>query len=468
MLVAMTEHPSDALQLLTTIRQRSSTVKRALVHSPKADVRELLRVAPSTELLLRYDATPIDTANHIMMALRPTQRAWSQVVLYGANSLYPELVRNGFSGLIAQDERSTIRMIEEGSPVVVIGPDATQRAELVRLLRCTPATRGATITVCYADEAERERCSRAGANLLIPENYERGTWGEQLRALAAAQDQASGVITDHGAPLPAGHRAWVLLERAIAEVQRGRGTAALATVTLVEGISSEDLSRIHNVLAEEFRHDDTIASIGPRTVAVLLRGAEMEDAVERMQRAIAKLDLDPYPGMTGIAAFPADGPGIKALVDIAISAAGRAAVSGGPAVVRSDWFAGMEQQLDVFVVESEPALGGLLDRLITKEGYSTQIVGTGSAALSALTGPDAITPPRLILLELDAMGADGMMIFRSLERAGVLRQSEIIVTCSLVNDGQLREVFELGGADVITKPFSSVVLRNRIHRVLAA
>ena len=205
MLVAMTEHPSDALQLLTTIRQRSSTVKRALVHSPKADVRELLRVAPSTELLLRYDATPIDTANHIMMALRPTQRAWSQVVLYGANSLYPELVRNGFSGLIAQDERSMIRMIEEGSPVVVIGPDATQRAELVRLLRCTPATRGATITVCYADEAERERCSRAGANLLIPENYERGTWGEQLRALAAAQDQASGVITDHGAPRAAGH-----------------------------------------------------------------------------------------------------------------------------------------------------------------------------------------------------------------------------------------------------------------------
>lgn len=464
LIVVMSEHPSDALQLLRTVGERSPSIKRALVHSSGAKQDELLRVAPAVDLLLRYDASPLEVANQILIMLRPLQKSWAQAVLYGANSLYPELTRSGFSGLIAQDAAAVVRTVESGSQVVVIGPEASRRAELVRLLRCSPSTRSALIVVTYEDDAERDRCRRAGADLTIPNETADQVWASQLRALTVARDQSSGVVGDESAPLPTGHRAWVVLERAIAEIHRGRGSASLATISFSDG--PDRLPTIHAILAEEFRRDDTVAAIGEGSVGVLLRGASLDEAAERVQRAIDKLDISTRPGMAGVAAFPEDGLGVKALVDVSITAAGRAAVHDGPIVARSDWFPGMQQALDVFIVESEPTLGGLLERLVSKVGYSTTVVGTGSAALTKLTGPAAIAPPRLILLELDAMGADGMMILRSLARAGILDHSQVIVTCSLVNDGQLREAFELGATDVITKPFSSVVLRNRIERAL--
>ena len=467
LVVLMSEHPDDAQQMLNIIHQRSSSVIRALVLSADVKADALLRVAPSADLFLRYDADPLDTANQIMIALRPPQDAWSHAVLYGANELYGELKQVGFRGLIAQDASTVIDLIEAGSRVVVLGPEAERRAELVHLLRRSPTTRSALIAVTYRDAAEQERCSRAGANLTIPEIGDRGSWALQLHALSNAHDHESGVISTDNAPLLSGPRAWVLLERALGEVERGRGKAALATISLSGELTSAQISHVHGLLAEEFRRDDTVVATGLNTVAVLLRGAEMDDATERMHRALSKLDLTPGSGMVGIATFPEDGLGVKSLVEVASNAAGRAAVAGGPTVVRSDWFEGIQDRLDVFVVESDATLAQLLGQLVAKEGYLTDGVDTGSAALNLLIGPNAIAPPRLILLELDSMGTDGMMILRLLARAGTMQRSAVILTCSLINDAQLREAFDLGAVDVITKPFSTIVFRNRIARVLA-
>lgn len=466
LIVVFSEHPSDAHQVLNLIRQRSTNVKRALVHSGKANPNELLKVASSTDLLLRYDAAPAALAQQILIAVRPIQQAWSQVVLYGANALYGGLVQVGFTGLIAQNAASVIQMVEAGSQVVVLGPEAPHRAEMVQLLRSSPATRSAIITTSYADDAERERCSRAGADFTISDTYTQGTWAEQLRAVASARDQSSGIVADESAPLPSGPRAWVLLERAIVRANREHAQASLAVISLPESLQSEQVIRIHALLADEFREEDTVVTIGSHTVAVLLRGALLQDAVERMTLCLVQVELAPVPGMVGIAEFPSNGLGVKTLVEAAFGASQRAAEGNGPVVVRSNWFPGMQDRLDVLIVESEPTLGNLLERLVANEGHTTRILNTGSAALSTLVGPDSIVPPRLILLEIDAMGADGMMIMRSIARAGVLKQSRVIITCSQINDGELREAFELGATDVLTKPFSSVVLRNRIEQVL--
>lgn len=467
LVVVLSEHPSDALQVLQAVRQRSTTVVRTLIHPARTNPDELLSVASSLELTLRYEAAPIDSANQIMIALRPTQRAWSEAVLLGANELYPDLAQVGFTAVLADDAASVISKVESGSRIVVLGPEAPRRSELVRLLRSSPTTREAVIAASYASTNERDKLQRAGVNVTLPENPNPGTWPVQLRALAQALDRASGVIADESAPLPCGHRAWVLLERAISEVHRGRGKASLATITLPAGATPAQITSTHTALANEFRHDDTVAAIGERAVAVLLRGAEVDDAADRMDRALKNFGVTPASGMVGLAEFPGDGLGVKALVDVAINAAHRAAVHHGPNIVRPNWFPGMQQRVDVFIVESDRTLSKLLNRLVSNAGHTTRVVSTGSEALSALTGPDAITPPRLLVLELDAMGADGMMILRSLARDGIFDRSEVIVTCSLVNDSQLREAFELGAVDVVTKPFSSVVLQNRIARALA-
>ena len=200
-LIVMSPHPTDALQLLSTVGQRSPNVVRALVHKADTAMGELLRVAPSVELLLRYDAPPGELANQIMMSLRPPQRAWGQAVLYGANDLYPQLVSVGFQGLIAESTRSLIHAIATGSRIAVIGEEAEQRVELVRLIRSSPATRAAIIAVAYDSDVEQEQCLRAGADLTVSATSA-APWAEQLRALATAQDQASGVIADETRPLP--------------------------------------------------------------------------------------------------------------------------------------------------------------------------------------------------------------------------------------------------------------------------
>lgn len=471
LVVLMTEHPDDAQGLLNILRQRSNPVTAAVVYSSDVEVEDLLRVAPSADLFLPYAAPPVEMANQILIALRPAQLEWSEVVLYGADEFFPELIRSGFTGVRAQSAKSVIDMVESGSRVVVLGPDAENRPELVHLLRRSPKTRSAIISATCADSAEQVRCSRAGANLTIPLTGKRKTWAAQLLALTTAQDRASGVVSNDVASLLSGPRAWVVLERAIGEIERGRGKATLATIALPDDLDDEAIDRIHELLADEFRRDDTVVLIDEKrsyheTVVVLLRGAEMDDAVDRIQRAVDKLELPDDPGMVGLASFPEDGLGVKALVREALGVADRAAESGGPSVVRTGWFPGIQARIDVLVIESDPTLSRLLQRLMRKEGYDTEALDTGSAALHALTGPNPIAPPRLLLLELDAMGTDGMMILRSLVRAEVLEQSAVILTCSVTNDAQLREAFELGATDVITKPFSAVVLRNRIERAL--
>ncbi len=466
LVVLMMEHPDDAQQVLNLLGQRSSNVIRALVHTSDMGADDLLKVASSTDLLLHYAAAPVEIANQIMIALRPAQRAWSEAVLFGANNVAAELSSAGFTIDHVDNAQALIDKIEAGSRVVVIGHEAPRRSELVHLIRRSPSTRSAVVTASYANEAENERCSRAGANFTIPDIGERGTWAEQLRALTNANDHATGVVANDSTPLVSGQRAWVLLERAVGEIERGRGKAALATISLRAAPSDAEAQRIQALLAEEFRREDTVVSINAHNVAVLLRGAEIDDAVDRLIRAAANFEITAPPGMIGVAAFPDDGVGVKKLVEVASNAASRAALNAGPAIVRSDWFPGIHERLDVLVVESDPTLSGLLERLLANEGYDSAGIATGSAALHSLVGPDPIAPPRLILLELDAMGADGMMILRSLARAGIVEQSAVILTCSRVDDGQLREAFELGAVDVITKPFSSVVLRHRVSRAI--
>ena len=466
-LVVMPQHPTDAMQLLSTACERAPLMTRALIHKSGTPVRHLLPVSKVVDLLLPYGGAPLELAEQILISLRPAQQAWNHVLLVGANALYPDLVRVGFQGYIADTIDAAMQGIESGgSSVVVIGPETGDRADVVRLLRCTPSTRRALIAVTYNSTSEREACQRAGADLVIDETDVRGTWAEQLRVIATAEDHASGVIEDETKPLPAGHRAWVSLERAVNEVQRAGSNASIAVIDIPSTLADIDLLNVHRRLADEFRRDDTTVLLDANKAAVLLRGADIPKATTRIERAITSLGLPEGSGAAGVAHFPDSGLGVKSLVEGAAAAAERARAADGPTVASVDWYPGMAERLDVFVVESSSTLEGLLCQLLTRDGYRVGAVGTGSAALKMLTGQDAIPAPRLIMLELDAMGADGMMILRSLHRQRILEQSQVIVTASLLNDGQLREAFELGVVDVISKPFSTVVLRNRIGRAM--
>ena len=467
MVLVLSNHPSDALNLLSTIRERSPKTTRALVVPSGTEANELLNVTSSVQLMLRHDDPPIEVANEILITLRPTRSALSSVVLYGANEMYSPLVDVGLSAHIVAAPHRVLQALGSGNyKMVVIGPEADHRARLVHLLRSTSATRSSLIVVTSAGEAEHRACQAAGADIIVPKGDLSRGWAEQLRALAVARDLDSGIIADESMPVTTGQRAWVHIDRCLQEIERGGGHATLMLLQIPRDSSPEERLRITNVLSDEFRQDDAVGAISDHAFVVVLRGASMEQAATRVERTLINLAIPSAPGTISLASFPDDNLGVKGLIDACSRASLRAVESDGPVVVRSDWSPGQSERLDVLVVESDPTLSRLLEQLIEREGLSVRVLPTGSAALNTLTGPEAIVPPRLILLELDAMGANGMMILRSLRRSSVLERSEVVVTCSLVNDGQLREAFELGAVDMVVKPFSSVVLRNRISRVL--
>ncbi len=467
LLLVHAPHPEDAQSALDAIRDRFPTAPRAVVHPRDASAEDLLGIASSAELLLRHDDSPRTLASEILATLQPLQQAWNQVLLYGGNTLYPPLARVGFNGRMAQSVDDLIAAVADGAQIVVIGPGATHRPEVVRLLRAVPATRAAVIAVTYDDDAELSECRRAGADVIIPPDHADGSWADQLRAITVPLDRSTVVAGDKDVVVAKGHRAWVSVDRAIHDVQRGRGIAALALIDIPEVVSEAAMHQVQQFIAREFRSDDTVGFLTDQQCAVVLRGATAEAAVERIERLLKGLGAPALAGLAGIAHFPSDGLGARALIEAASTAANRSRNAGGPTVVDADWFPGLEERLDVLVVESDQTLSRLLEQLFERDGFSTRCITTGSSALTTLTGPEPIAPPRLLVLELDALGADGMMILRSLARAGVLRQTSVILTCALVNDGQLREAFELGAIDVIRKPFSSVVLRNRVTRALS-
>lgn len=120
------------------------------------------------------------------------------------------------------------------------------------------------------------------------------------------------------------------------------------------------------------------------------------------------------------------------------------------------------------LVESDHTLATVLEQLLAQLSLTCTHVSTGSEALRMYADIGAEPIPPLLVLELDAMGADGLMILRSLARNGVLSRTKVVVTCNRIRDGELKEAFELGAIDVIRKPFSAVVLSNRVQRILAS
>ena len=89
-------------------------------------------------------------------------------------------------------------------------------------------------------------------------------------------------------------------------------------------------------------------------------------------------------------------------------------------------------------------------------------------ALDHLTGVSGKPYPRLVILELDLLGLDGLEFLRKVREAGTMGRFEVIVLSSRSREADLRQAFELGAQDYVTKPFSTPLLMHRIDRLLSS
>jgi len=117
-------------------------------------------------------------------------------------------------------------------------------------------------------------------------------------------------------------------------------------------------------------------------------------------------------------------------------------------------------QVTVMVVDDEPRVCRLFEKVLREEGYRTITASGGREALALAV--DA--RPDLILLDIVMPGMDGVETLRELRRRG-----DAVVVIMLTAQGSLqtaREAMLLGAYDYVTKPFNRDELRMTLEKAL--
>jgi DNA-binding response OmpR family regulator len=121
--------------------------------------------------------------------------------------------------------------------------------------------------------------------------------------------------------------------------------------------------------------------------------------------------------------------------------------------------------LDVLLVEDDPVLADLLSSALRSRRHRTEIVSDGRAALERLTTTEA--RPRLVILDVDLPGLDGVSVLRGLADRGALDRTSVIMLTVRSTEGEILSTLRLGASDHVAKPFSLAVLLEKADRLLA-
>lgn len=115
--------------------------------------------------------------------------------------------------------------------------------------------------------------------------------------------------------------------------------------------------------------------------------------------------------------------------------------------------------LNVYIVEDEPKLANLLSEYLKRDGFETTILRDGLGVVEQVR----LSPPALILLDLNLPSVDGVTICR---RVREFSQVPIIMVTARVEEVDRLLGLELGADDYICKPFSPREVVARVKAIL--
>lgn len=191
-------------------------------------------------------------------------------------------------------------------------------------------------------------------------------------------------------------------------------------------------------------------------------GSSAEEAERRL------LDLAESPSApfsAGVAAWPSHGRDITSLARAAEEACAGATTESGRSRVLCAAVAEPVRP-DVVLVDDDEALGGLLLHALAARGYTTRLIADGRQAAEALLGPNRSVSPRLVLLDVNLPGLNGLALLRLLVDGGVTARTRVVMLTGRTAEVEVVESFHLGAVDHVTKPFSVPVLLERVRRAL--
>lgn len=231
------------------------------------------------------------------------------------------------------------------------------------------------------------------------------------------------------------------------------------------------------ILQQSFRAEDVVSQWGPNEFVVGLFDATAVNAVVRVREVMTSLRTRAFPGggtsfsltcSAGLATFPDDAGDARELHGAADAALLVAGGNTGTEVlgIASDPNAINTGRVDVLLIEEDAAIATLLLHALESRQYSVRWLRSGQEATNALLGDRPELRARLILLEVNLPGLDGLSVLRTLGSHDVLRHTRVMILSSRTSEAETVQAFELGAFDYVAKPFSVAVLTERIRRAL--
>jgi diguanylate cyclase (GGDEF)-like protein len=382
----------------------------------------------------------------------------------------------------------------------VVGPDLVvfgatvgdvMGVDLCRALRADPRWRELPVVfVAGSGESDLVRDAyRAGGDDVLRKPLRRA----ELIARVENRLQRSRVLRRQGESnaltrLPGRQRAERDLDRFLRLARRHAHPVTLAVLRLDRyaalvsrvGQASLDAASLafSQVLGQTFRAEDLVSQWGPNEFVVGLFDATATNATARVREVMAAIrertftapsgDVLTLTCSAGLATFPDDGTEVRELHAAADAAFLLAAGSGEEEVlgVASAPNTAPAGRVDVLIVDEDPSVATLLVHALESRQYSVQWFGDGRDAADALLQSPARVRARVILLEVNLAGLNGLSLLRSLGEHDVLRHSRVIVLSTRTTETETLQAFELGAVDYVSKPFSVAVLTERIKRAL--
>jgi CheY-like chemotaxis protein len=116
----------------------------------------------------------------------------------------------------------------------------------------------------------------------------------------------------------------------------------------------------------------------------------------------------------------------------------------------------------ILIVDDNPTNLKLLCFLLAARGYEVRSAGTGEDALTVLDH----FQPRLILVDLQLPGIDGLTLTRMLRERPTTREIAIVAVTAYAMQGDEQTALDAGCDGYITKPIDTRALPERVAHYL--
>ncbi|HEX6909369.1 MAG TPA: response regulator [Longimicrobium sp.] len=449
---------------------------------------------------LRKPLAPARAIDAVEPLLKPEERRTASVLAVDDDPSILEAVRfvlepHGIRvEALAEPERFWEALEASAPDVVLLDVDMPRvnGLELCRVLRNDPRWKSVPVVFLTSrvDPTTVQAVFSAGADDFVSKPFVGPELGARiLNRLERVRLQRSLAETDALTGVPNRRGSEEVLERFL-RLAAGQGDPlAFGVVDLdcFKGINDrcghavgdEVLARVARLLQKRFRAEDVVARWGGEEFVVGMYGMDKADGVQRLAEALEMLREEPFaaPGgepfrvtfSAGVAEFATDGRDLLSLYRAADAAMYEAKKAGRDRVLPAGWTPGHGEgprSVDVLVVEDDPAIARLLQHALETRGLRHEWVSNGETAARLLTGPAPELRARVVLLDVDLPGLDGLGVLRVLSRERMLERMRVIVLTVRSHEAEVVRALELGAFDHVSKPFSVPVLLQRIRRAL--